>query len=79
MITLEEFNTNLEKELEEIAPGTLTPDTNYRTIANWSSVYALIVVAFVDMNFDVILNAQDLKSTNTVRELYELIKHKKGV
>ena len=73
-MTLEEFTVNLEKEFEGIEPGTFTPDTNYRDIKNWSSIYALIVVAFVDLNFDVILNANDLRSTNTIRELYELAK-----
>ena len=71
-MTLEEFTINLEKEFEGVEPGTLNPDTNYREVKNWSSIYALIVVAFIDLNFDVILNAKDLKETNTVRELYEL-------
>lgn len=75
-MTLEEFTVNLEKEFEDIEPGTFTPDTNYRDIKNWSSIYALIVVAFVDLNFNVILNAQDLKNTDTIRQLYELVKSK---
>lgn len=73
-MTLEEFTINLEKEFDGVEPGTLNPDTNYREIKNWSSIYALIVVAFVDLNFDVILNTKDLKETNTIRELYELVK-----
>lgn len=72
-MNIEEFTTNLEKEFEDIEPGTFKPDTNYRDIKNWSSIYALIVVAFVDLNFNVILNAKDLKETNTIRELYNLI------
>lgn len=72
-MTLEEFTISLEKEFEGVEPGSLNPDTNYREIKNWSSIYALIVVAFVDLNFDVILNAKDLKEANTVRELYELV------
>lgn len=75
-MTLHEFTINLEKEFEDLEPGTLTPDTNYRDIKNWSSIYALIVVAFIDLNFDIILNANDLKETNTVKELYELVKSK---
>jgi len=75
-MTLEEFTVNLEKEFEGIEPGTFTPDTNYRDVKAWSSIYALIVVAFVDLNFNVILNSQDLKNTNTIRELYELVKSK---
>ena len=72
-MTLEEFTINLEKEFEGLEPGSLNADTNYREIKNWSSIYALIVVAFVDLNFDVILNGKDLKESNTVRELYGLV------
>ncbi len=75
-MTLTEFTTNLEKEFEDIEPGTFTPETNYRDIKNWSSIYALIVVAFIDLNFDIILNAKDLKETNTIKELYELVQSK---
>lgn len=75
-MTLEEFTVNLEKEFEDVEAGTITPDTNYRDMKNWSSIYALIVVAFIDLNFDIILNAKDLKDTNTIRELYNMVKSK---
>ena len=51
-MTLEEFTVNLEKEFEDVEVGTITPDTNYRDMKNWSSIYALIVVAFIDLNFE---------------------------
>lgn len=76
MMTLDEFTVNLEKEFEGVEPGSFKPDTHYRDIKNWSSIYALIVVAFVDLNFNVILNANDLRSTNTIRELYDLVLQK---
>ncbi|MDF2451652.1 MAG: acyl carrier protein [Bacteroidota bacterium] len=75
-MTLEEFTVSLEKELEEVAPGTLTPDTVYRELKNWSSMYALIIIAFIDFNFNIILNSKELKETTTVRELYNLVKSK---
>lgn len=75
-MTLDEFTHKLEGELEDIEPGTLTPDTDYRSLKNWSSMYALIIIAFVDMQFNVTLNGQDMKSTNTVKDLYELVQKK---
>jgi acyl carrier protein len=73
MISIEEFTTQLEAELEELTPGTLKPDTVYHEIDNWNSMYALLVIAFVDANFNVMLNAEDLRSTKTVRDLYNLV------
>ena len=73
MITIEEFTTQLEAELEDLQPGTLKPDTNYHEMDNWNSMYALLVIAFVDANFSVTLNAEDLRNTKTVRQLYNLV------
>ncbi len=77
-MTLQEFTTNLAAEFEDIEPGTITPSTNYRQIKNWSSMYALIVIAFVDTHFDVQLNAEDLKSSETIEDLYNIVLKKKA-
>jgi acyl carrier protein len=73
MIALEEFVQQLESELEDLPKGTLQPDTIYHEMDNWNSMYALLVIAFVDANFNVMLNANDLRNTKTVRQLYELV------
>ena len=73
MISIEEFTVQLEAELEDLEKGTLKPDTNYHEMDNWNSMYALLVIAFVDANFNVLLNANDLKNTKTVRDLYNLV------
>ncbi len=73
MISAEEFTNQLVAEFEDVEPNTVFPDTNYREIKNWSSMYALIIIAFIDANFDVQLNAEDLKNTQTVRDLYNIV------
>lgn len=75
-MTIQEFTQLLEKEFEDIPPGTLTPDTNYRDIPNWSSMHALIIIAFADANFGVELTANDLKNTQTIGDLYTVIQSK---
>lgn len=73
MISAEEFTAQLAAEFEDVEPNSISPDTNYRDIKNWSSMYALIIIAFIDANFDVQLNADNLKNTHTVRDLYTLV------
>lgn len=75
---VEEFTRKLEAEFEEIQPGTIQPDTDYRTIKGWSSMHALIIIAFVDITFDITLNGAELKNTKTIRDLYNLIQQKKS-
>jgi len=77
MMDIEQFTRELEAEFEDIEPGSISPQTNYRDIKGWSSMYALIVIAFVDTNFDVALNGDDLKSSQTIEDLYKIIVAKK--
>lgn len=78
MLTLEEFTKNLEAEFEEMEAGTLQPDTNYRNIKGWSSMHALIIIAFIDANCNVMLTGADLKSAETVRDLYNIVVQKQS-
>ena len=74
MVSLEEFVKNIEAEIEALEPGTLTADVNYRELEFWSSMYALIIIAYVDIEFSVTLTGNDLRECNTVKDLYILIK-----
>lgn len=74
---LEEFINKLEGEFDDMPKGTLQPDTDYRSIKGWSSMHALIIIAFVDINFNITLNGSDLKATKTVSDLYNLVQQKR--
>ena len=76
-MSLHEFIEKLEGEFEDLPKGALKPGTDYRTIKGWSSMHALIIIAFVDINFNLTLNGSDLKSTKTVQDLYDLVQQKK--
>lgn len=77
MMDINEFTRQLEAEFEDVKPGSITPTTPYRNIEGWSSMYALIIIAFVDTNFDVQLNADDLRGSQTIEDLYKIIQSKK--
>lgn len=76
-MSIDEFVTKLEAEFEDMPKGTLKPETDYRSIKGWSSMHALIIIAFVDIQFNITLSGTDLKSTQTVQDLYNLIQTKK--
>lgn len=73
---LADFISKLEAEFDDMPKGALQPDTDYRSIKGWSSMHALIIIAFVDINFNITLNGSDLKSTKTVSDLYNLVQQK---
>ena len=76
MISIDEFVSKLEKEFDDVPPGTLKANTNYKQMEQWTSMHALIIIAFIDSEFDIIFKSDDLKNTETISDLYKLIAEK---
>jgi acyl carrier protein len=74
MITIEDFILVLESEFEAITPGSLKPESILRDCIEWNSVNALILIALVNTEYDVILNAEDLRSFVTVDDIFQIVK-----
>ena len=70
---VEDFILKLEQEFEDLPKGKLKPDTDYREVFEWNSVNALILIALVNTEYDVIINADDLRSSKTVNDLFKII------
>lgn len=77
-MTIEEFIGKIEEEIEELEPGALQPETNYRDLEDWSSMHALIIIALVDTEYDVTVTGDELRNCNTVQELYDHVVSKLG-
>lgn len=73
MVTIEQFIQKLEEEFDDVEKGTLHAKMNYREIENWGSMHALIIIALVDTEWEVSLSGEDLRSTNTIEDLYKLM------
>jgi acyl carrier protein len=75
---LELFISKLERELDMLEPGSLKPEVKYRDIPNWSSMYALIIVAFCETEYNVAVTGEDLRKCETVTDLHELVQSRTG-
>lgn len=71
-----DFIKKLEAEIDTIPQGTLTPETNYRELKDWSSMHALIIIALADTEYGVTLGGNDLRAASTVSDLFNIIKSK---
>lgn len=70
---IEDFIAKLEEEYEDIAPGTLKPQSVFRVVFEWSSINALIMIALVKTEYDVTINAEDIANSKTIEDLYKII------
>jgi acyl carrier protein len=73
---IEDFIASLEEEYEDIAPGTLKPQSVFREVFEWSSINALILIALVKTQYDVSINADDIAGAVTIEDLFTMITKK---
>lgn len=73
---IKEFIEKYAGVFDETEVTDLAPDTRFRELEEWSSLSALSTIAFADEEFDVELTGNEMRSVNTIEELYLLIKSK---
>lgn len=72
-MTLEEFIKLFAAEFDNTAEDVFTVKTNYKSLDEWSSLVALSIISMVDEEFDKRLTGADLRSMDTIEDLYNLI------
>jgi acyl carrier protein len=73
IVNIKDLIEKLEEEFDEVEPGFIKPETKFTDIENWGSMHALIIIALIDMEYDVNLTGQDLKVMKTVQDLFRII------
>ena len=74
---VQEFILKIEQEFEDLEPGKLQPDSIFRDHFDWNSINALVIIALIDAEYDVAINANDLKASKTINDLFGIIKKRK--
>jgi len=70
---VEEFISKLEEQFDDLPKGKLKPDHNFREIFEWNSINALIVIALVQTEYGVMIDAEDLRKSKTLNDIYRII------
>lgn len=71
------FIKKIEVEFDELESGTLQKDTSFKDLDEWSSMHALIIIALIDTEYDVVLTGEDLSKLTTVEDLYDIVNERK--
>lgn len=70
---INEFIEKFAEIFDDTDASALTPETNFRDLDEWSSLSALGVIALADEEFGVELSGAEMRSANTIQELFNLI------
>lgn len=73
---IKSFIENFAEQFEDTDASVFTAETKYRDLDEWSSLIALSILAMVDEKYDVQLKGEEMRATNTIQELYDLVASK---
>lgn len=70
---LKDFIANFAEQFDDIENVELTADTCFRNIEGYTSLVALMIITMVDEEYNVTISGDDMRSVNTIGELYNLV------
>jgi acyl carrier protein len=71
------FIENFAEQFEDTDKSTLTAETHFPDLEEWSSLTALSIIAMIDEKYEIVIKGDDIRNSNTIRDLYELVKSKR--
>lgn len=72
---IKEFTLNFCEQFDDEVVG-LPKTANFRELEQWSSLTALNVLAMISEEYEVDLNPDEMRKTNTIQELFDLVQSK---
>lgn len=71
-----EFIKNFSEQFDDTEVSVFSLETNFRELDEWSSLTALAVMNMIGKKYNVFLKSDEMKATNTVHELFDLVQCK---
>ena len=73
---IQEFINNFAAVFDDTDTDTLTSETKFRELDEWSSIAALGVIAMADEEYEVELSGNELREAQTIKDLFDTISAK---
>lgn len=71
------FIEQFADQFDETEAVVFTSETDFKNLDEWSSLTALSVIAMIDNCFGVRVNGDDIRSANTINDLFHIVNSKK--
>lgn len=77
-MNLEEFIENFAAQFDDTEADQFTAETKFKQLDEWSSLAALSIIAMVDDEYDVIIKGNDIISSDTIKDLFDVVVNLRG-
>ena len=75
-MNIDDFIKKIEEEYDDLSPGKLKPEIEFRKALEWNSINALIMISLIDTEYNVQITADELRKAVTVSDLFNTFKKK---
>ena len=73
---LNEFVEYFADQFDDTDASEIKAETVFKELEEWSSLIALSVIAMVDEEYDITIKGDDIRNSNTIEDLFNLVKSK---
>lgn len=73
---INEFIEKFAEIFDDTDVSTLTHETKFRELDEWSSLSALSLIAMADEEYEVELKGDEIRNAQTIGDIYEIVKAK---
>lgn len=74
---LNEFVVKFAEQFDDTDESVFSNGTKFKELDEWSSLLALSIIAMVDESYGVKVKGDDIKNSNTIDDLYQIVKSRK--
>jgi len=75
-MNLTEFIKHFAEQFDDEPLTNFAPETRFRNIEEWDSLHAMMIMAMVNEKYKVKITPEELKNSQTVAEVFEVVKYK---
>lgn len=70
---IKDFINSFAAQFEDTDASVFNAETKFRELDEWSSLTALSILAMIDEEYDIQLSPAEMRTTNTIQELFDLV------
>lgn len=72
----QKFVKDFADQFEETNRDEIRLDTAFRSLQEWSSMMALVIIAMADERYNVTLTGDDIRASQTVGDIFRVVERK---
>jgi acyl carrier protein len=74
IMELKDFVSNFASQFENTDANVFNGETKFKDLDEWSSLLALSVIAMIDDEYKITIKGKDIRTAETVEDLFNVVK-----